>query len=134
MTPSARGHTTYIGGADMADGIRWVGLDVHAHESTIVARDQNRRRTRSQPTSDKYQRTGLRSTVIIAGAPLEFQWRRRRSRSAAMCRHGTPGPEPSRVTTLRIPPNVPSRTGAVMAVADLEAEVLSEPPPILCPR
>ena len=32
--------TTYIGGADVADGIRWVGLDVHARESTIAVFDQ----------------------------------------------------------------------------------------------
>jgi transposase len=31
---------TGIGGADMADGIRWVGLDVHARESTIAIFDQ----------------------------------------------------------------------------------------------
>src|SRR6516165_6438781 len=31
---------TYIGGTDVADGIRWVGLDVHAHESTIAVFDQ----------------------------------------------------------------------------------------------
>jgi transposase len=34
------GPTTYIGGTDVADGIRWVGLDVHARESTIAVFDQ----------------------------------------------------------------------------------------------
>lgn len=32
--------TTCIGGTDVADGIRWVGLDVHARESTIAVFDQ----------------------------------------------------------------------------------------------
>ncbi|MBV9047956.1 MAG: IS110 family transposase [Solirubrobacterales bacterium] len=32
--------TTFIGGTDVADGIRWVGLDVHARESTIAVFDQ----------------------------------------------------------------------------------------------
>jgi transposase len=34
------GSTTYVGGADMADGIRWVGLDVHARQSTVAVFDQ----------------------------------------------------------------------------------------------
>jgi hypothetical protein len=34
--------TTYIGGTDVADGIRWVGLDVHARESTIAVFDQSK--------------------------------------------------------------------------------------------
>lgn len=32
--------TTYFGGADMVDGIRWVGLDVHARQSTVAVFDQ----------------------------------------------------------------------------------------------
>jgi hypothetical protein len=32
--------TTYVGGADMADGIRWVGLDVHVRQSTVAVFDQ----------------------------------------------------------------------------------------------
>jgi hypothetical protein len=40
FTASARRHTTYERSALMADGIRWVGLDVHAHESTIAIFDQ----------------------------------------------------------------------------------------------
>jgi transposase len=32
--------TTYGGGTDVADAIRWVGLDVHARESTIAVFDQ----------------------------------------------------------------------------------------------
>src|SRR5436190_3737903 len=35
---STRAHNT--GGTEMADGIRWVGLDVHARESTLAVFDQ----------------------------------------------------------------------------------------------
>jgi hypothetical protein len=38
----------------MADGIRWVGLDVHAHESTIAIFDQG---------------TGELSTYRVVGRP-----------------------------------------------------------------
>jgi hypothetical protein len=40
FTGSTRRHTTYERSALMPDGIRWVGLDVHAHESTITIFDQ----------------------------------------------------------------------------------------------
>jgi transposase len=49
--------TTYIGGTDVADGIRWVGLDVHAHESTIAVFDQG---------------TGELVTRRVAGRPHEL--------------------------------------------------------------
>ena len=41
----------------MADGIRWVGLDVHAHESTIAIFDQG---------------TGELSTRRVVGRPHEL--------------------------------------------------------------
>src|SRR5919108_5961119 len=40
FTASTGRHTTYERSALMADGIRWVGLDVHAHESTLAIFDQ----------------------------------------------------------------------------------------------
>jgi transposase len=49
--------TTYTGGADVADGIRWVGLDVHARESTIAVFEQD---------------TGVVSTVRVVGRPHEL--------------------------------------------------------------
>jgi transposase len=49
--------TTYIGGTDVADGIRWVGLDVHARESTIAVFDQS---------------TGEVSTRRVLGRPHEL--------------------------------------------------------------
>jgi transposase len=49
--------TTYIGGADVSDGIRWVGLDVHAHESTIAVFDQG---------------TGELTAKRVAGRPHEL--------------------------------------------------------------
>jgi transposase len=48
---------TYLGGTDVADGIRWVGLDVHAHESTIAVFDQG---------------TGEVSTRRLLGRPHEL--------------------------------------------------------------
>jgi transposase len=48
---------TYIGGTDVADGIRWVGLDVHARESTIAVFDQ---------------RTGEVVTGRVVGRPHEL--------------------------------------------------------------
>ena len=41
----------------MADGIRWVGLDVHAHESTIAIFDQD---------------AGERTTKRVVGRPHEL--------------------------------------------------------------
>jgi hypothetical protein len=38
IAASMRAHNT--GGTDMPDGIRWVGLDVHARESTFAIFDQ----------------------------------------------------------------------------------------------
>jgi transposase len=49
--------TTYIGGTDVTDGIRWVGLDVHAHESIIAVFDQA---------------TGELVTRRVAGRPHEL--------------------------------------------------------------
>jgi len=49
--------TTYFGGADMADGIRWVGLDVHARESTVAVFDSG---------------TGEVSTSRVVGRPHEL--------------------------------------------------------------
>jgi len=48
---------TYIGGTDVADGIRWVGLDVHSRESTIVVFDQG---------------TGELTTRRVVGRPHEL--------------------------------------------------------------
>jgi hypothetical protein len=49
--------TTYIAGTDVADGIRWVGLDVHAHETTIAVFDQQ---------------TGELTTGRVVGRPHEL--------------------------------------------------------------
>jgi transposase len=49
--------TTSIEGNDVADGIRWVGLDVHAHEATIAIFDQD---------------TGELITQQVAGRPHEL--------------------------------------------------------------
>lgn len=49
--------TTYVGGTDVADGIRWVGLDVHVHESMIAVFDQG---------------TGELVTKRVAGRPHEL--------------------------------------------------------------
>lgn len=54
----------------MADGIRWVGLDVHAHESTVAVFDQG---------------TGELSTKRVAGRPRELlPWLRGVARPARM--------------------------------------------------
>ncbi|MDQ6807040.1 MAG: hypothetical protein M3065_19250 [Actinomycetota bacterium] len=54
----------------MADGIRWVGLDVHAHESTIAIFDQG---------------TGKLSTKRVVGHPHELMgWLRGVARPARM--------------------------------------------------
>src|SRR5919109_4337704 len=57
FTASTGRHTTYERSALMADGIRWVGLDVHAHESTIAIFDQA---------------TGELVTRRVAGRPHEL--------------------------------------------------------------
>jgi hypothetical protein len=51
------GPTTYLGGTGVADGIRWVGLDLHARESTIAVFDQ---------------RTGEVVTSRVVGRPHEL--------------------------------------------------------------
>jgi hypothetical protein len=70
FTASTRRHTTYERSALMADGIRWVGLDVHAHESTIAIFDQA---------------TGEVITERVVGRPHELMpWLRGVQRPARM--------------------------------------------------
>src|SRR5256885_12508650 len=65
---STRAHLR--GGADMPDGIRWVGLDVHARESTLAIFDQA---------------TGEVSTKRVVGRPHELlPWLRGVERPARM--------------------------------------------------
>src|SRR5947199_863766 len=70
FTGSTGRHTTYERSALMADGIRWVGLDVHAHESTIARFDQA---------------TGELTTRRVVGRPHELlPWLRGVERPARM--------------------------------------------------
>jgi hypothetical protein len=76
--------TTYIGGTDVVDGIRWVGLDVHARESTIAVFDQRTgevttRRARGRPHEllERLMEIAVPARMVYEAGPTGYGLARR---------------------------------------------------------
>ena len=74
---------TYIGGTDVADGIRWVGLDVHAHESTTDRAPADRVKTDKRDAVRLARRLAAGELTLVTVPSVEHEQLRGVLRSAA---------------------------------------------------